>query len=121
MAGRTVTLKLKTPDFRTHTRAETLGSPTAMAHRIFAAGKSLLSGEPEGRRYRLIGIGVSHLGPLAMGDAEELFDQHQTRMGQAERAMDALRARFGEEAIGTGLTLSRPRRRREADSSEPGG
>ena len=119
-AGRTITLKLKTPDFRTHTRAETLGSPTAMAHRIFAAGKSLLMAEPEGRRYRLIGIGVSHLGPLAMGDADELFDPRQSRLGQAERAMDALRARFGEAAIGTGLSLSRPGRQREAGRTEPG-
>ncbi|WMS42739.1 DNA polymerase IV [Acuticoccus sp. MNP-M23] len=111
IAGRTITLKLKTPDFRSRTRAETLSAPTAMAHRIFTAGKALLAAEPEGTRYRLIGIGVTHLTSDVQADGADLFDPHSTRLGQAERAMDALRARFGDSAIATGLTLSHPRRR----------
>ncbi|MBJ3777648.1 DNA polymerase IV [Acuticoccus mangrovi] len=111
IAGRTVTLKLKTPDFRTHTRALSLPAPTAMAHRIFAAGKALLAGEADGRRFRLIGIGVSHLVPIATADAEELFDPARGRLGKAEKAMDALRARFGNDAVIYGQTLSDPRRR----------
>ncbi|ORE96621.1 DNA polymerase IV [Stappia sp. 22II-S9-Z10] len=112
MAGRTITLKLKTPDFRSITRSESLDGPTAMAHRIFAVGKALLMAEPEGRRYRLIGIGISGLGPLAAADAELLFDPARTRLGKAERAMDALRARFGDDAVITGLSLDDPRRGR---------
>ncbi|MEM9222476.1 MAG: DNA polymerase IV [Pseudomonadota bacterium] len=112
IGGRTVTLKLKTPDFKSHTRAETLAAPTAMAHRIFAAGKSLLGAETDGnRRFRLIGIGVSHLSALEGADGEELFDPAGNRLGRAERAMDTVKARFGEDAITTGLSLSRPRRR----------
>lgn len=110
IAGRTVTLKLKTPDFRTHSRAETLSQPTAMAHRIFAIGKTMLTAEAKGRAFRLIGIGVSHLEPINEDEAD-LFDPRMARLGQAERAMDRLRARFGEDAIATGLALSRPRRR----------
>ena len=50
LSGRTVTLKLKTADFRTHTRAERLDTPTAMAHRdLPAPAKALLLAEPEGR------------------------------------------------------------------------
>src|SRR6185312_11026852 len=39
IAGSTVTLKLKTADFRIRTRARSLGEPTQLAARIFAAGK----------------------------------------------------------------------------------
>ena len=42
LAGATVTLKLKTADFRIRTRARSLESPTQLAGRIFAAGKDLL-------------------------------------------------------------------------------
>ena len=111
LAGRTVTLKLKTPDFRSFTRAQALPAPTAMAHRIFAAGKTLLAAEADGRRFRLIGIGVSGLCDLAGADAEELFDPQRTRLGRAEKAMDALRTRFGDDAVIVGLALSHPRRR----------
>lgn len=119
-AGRTVTLKLKTPDFRSHTRAETLAAPTAMAHRIFAAGKSLLSAEADGRRFRLIGIGVSHLCDIEKADAADFFDPQAVRLGQAERAMDALRARFGEDSIATGLTHATPRRGRRSPQTPDG-
>ncbi|MEM0906408.1 MAG: DNA polymerase IV [Pseudomonadota bacterium] len=119
LAGRTVTLKLKTPDFRTHTRAETAPAPTAMAHRIFAMAKSLLLGMADGRAFRLIGVGVSHLGPLEGADADSLFDPKTTRLGRAEEAMDALRAKFGEDAIATGLSLAHPKRRRPPEAADP--
>src|SRR5205085_3851201 len=45
IAGATVTLKLKTADFRIRTRARALGEPTVLAARIFAAGRDLLSRE----------------------------------------------------------------------------
>ena len=61
LAGSTVTLKLKSADFKTRTRARSLGAPTQLATRIFAAGRDLLSHEVGQTRFRLIGIGVSHL------------------------------------------------------------
>lgn len=111
LAGRTVTLKLKTPDFRTHSRARQLGAPTALAHRIFATGKALLGDEADGRRFRLIGIGVSQLGDLPDADPADAFDPDLARLGRAERAIDAVRARFGDDAVMVGLALSRPGRR----------
>ena len=110
LAGRTVTLKLKTPDFRSITRARQLDRPTAMAHSIFAAGKSLYDGEPQGRRYRLVGIGLSSLTELPGGDPDDAFDPARSRLGRAERAMDSVRARFGDDALMTGLALSHPKR-----------
>lgn len=110
LSGRTVTLKLKTADFRTTTRARGLDAPTALAHRIFAAGKGLLAAEPEAR-YRLIGIGVTNLADLSLADPVDAFDPARTRLGAAERAMDAVRQKYGDDAVVVGLTLSHPRRR----------
>ncbi|MEM8852759.1 MAG: DNA polymerase IV [Pseudomonadota bacterium] len=111
IAGRTVTLKLKTHDFQTVTRNKGLSEPTALAHRIFATGKTLLLPQLDGRRFRLIGIGLSHLSDIRSADADDLLDPQQGRMSRAEHAIDALRARFGDETIMLGLTLSAPRRR----------
>src|SRR5262249_49783165 len=45
LAGATVTLKLKTADFRLRTRARSLGAPTQLAAKIFDAGRELLARE----------------------------------------------------------------------------
>jgi DNA polymerase-4 len=102
LAGATITLKLKTADFRTRTRAQTLERPTQLAGRIFAAGRELLEREIDGTRFRLIGIGLSSLIDANEADLADLLDH---RTAEAERAIDRLRARFGDEAVFRGLTL----------------
>ncbi len=102
LAGATVTLKLKTADFRLRTRAQSFGQPTQLAVRIFACGRDLLARETNGTRYRLIGIGVSGLEPAAPGDFADLIDR---RSADAERAIDQLRARFGDDAVVKGLVF----------------
>jgi DNA polymerase-4 len=102
LAGATVTLKLKTADFRLRTRAQSFGQPTQLAAKIFACGRDLLGRETNGTRYRLIGIGVSGLEPAAPGDFADLIDR---RSADAERAIDELRARFGNDAVVKGLVF----------------
>jgi len=102
LAGATVTLKLKTADFRIRTRAQTLERPTQLAARIFAAGRELLEREIDGTKFRLIGIGLSSLMDANEADLADLLDH---RTAEAERAIDRLRARFGDEAVFRGLTL----------------
>jgi len=102
LAGATVTLKLKTADFRIRTRAQTLERPTQLAARIFAAGRELLEREIDGTKFRLIGIGLSSLIDANEADLADLLDH---RTAEAEHAMDRLRARFGDEAVFRGLTL----------------
>ena len=58
LAGATVTLKLKTADFKIRTRARSLESPTQLAQRIFAAARGLLEHEADGTRFRLLGVGA---------------------------------------------------------------
>lgn len=102
LAGTTVTLKLKSADFKIRTRARSLGSPTQLAAKIFAAGRDLLSHEVGATKYRLIGIGVSNLSEAAGDDFADLIDR---RAADAEHAVDKLRAKFGRDAVVKGLAL----------------
>jgi DNA polymerase-4 len=102
LAGSTVTLKLKSADFKTRTRARSLQQPTQLANVIFAAGRDMLANETGVTRYRLIGIGVSNLAEM---QGEELSDMLNRRGAQAEHAIDKLRAKFGKDAVVRGLTI----------------
>jgi DNA polymerase IV len=102
LAGSTVTLKLKSADFRIRTRARALGAPTQLASRIFAAGRDLLKHEVGATRFRLIGIGVSNLEDALGDDLADLIDR---RAAEAEHAVDKLRSKFGRNAVVKGLAL----------------
>jgi len=102
LAGSTVTLKLKTADFRIRTRAQSLSHPTQLTGRIFAAGRDLLARETDGTMFRLIGIGLSALCDADGADFADLIDR---RSAEAEQAIDRLRERFGDEAVIKGLAL----------------
>jgi DNA polymerase-4 len=103
LAGSTVTLKLKTADFKIRTRARSLSAPTQLAARIYAAGRDLLVREVGSTHYRLLGIGVSQL-VEATGD-DDLADLLDRRTAEAEHAVDALRAKFGRGVVIRGLAL----------------
>jgi DNA polymerase-4 len=105
IAGSTVTLKLKTADFRVQTRARRLPDPTQLADRIFQTADDLLSRESQGPRYRLAGVQVSELGPDTRADPGDLVDRRSAKVAAAERAMDTVRAKFGRDAVETGLVF----------------
>ncbi len=103
--GSTITLKLKTSDFRTITRARSTSSPTNLAGRIYQAARALIEPELARGPYRLIGVGVSDLSPAEEADRGDLADQSVKREVGMERAVDQLRARFGQDAITRGLVF----------------
>ena len=105
LAGATVTLKLKTADFKIRTRARSLDSPTQLAGRIFAAARDLLKREANGTRFRLIGVGTSALVTSDQADPADLVDG---RAAIAEHAVDRVRARFGDDAVIRGLAFKGP-------------
>ncbi|SEM50191.1 DNA polymerase-4 [Bosea lupini] len=111
LAGRTVTLKLKTHDFQIITRAARLPEPSQLAARLFSAGRDLLRRECTGPRYRLIGIGMSDFFNPAEADRGDLADQETPKLKAMESALDKVRAKFGDAAIGKGLSLRDTRRR----------
>jgi len=104
VAGRAVVLKLKTPDFRLITRRRTLAVPTQTAKALFAVARDLLSGETDGRAFRLIGVGVQDLVEAQEG-GDDLFGSGEARALKSEKAVDALRARFGAAAVLSGRAL----------------
>ncbi len=105
LSGQTVTLKLKTADFKSRTRNMSLESPTQLADRIFRSGVSLLEKETGSTKFRLIGIGVSHLASPQYADPADLVDAQAGKRAAAEGAMDKLRDKFGRASIQTGYTF----------------
>ena len=104
--GRTVTLKLKRANFQLVTRRVGLPEPTQMADRIYRAARGLLDGYGRTGDLRLIGVTISDL--VADGSADragDLLDAGAARRMAAERATDAIRARFGDEVIVKGRAL----------------
>jgi DNA polymerase-4 len=102
LAGSTVTLKLKTADFRIRTRAQSFDHPTQLAAKIFAAGRELLAHETGGTKFRLIGIGVSALCDANTANLTDLLDH---RSAEAEHAINRLREKFGDDAVIKGLAF----------------
>jgi DNA polymerase-4 len=105
LAGWTVNLKLKSADFKIRTRARTLSEPTQLAKRIFAAARDMLEKEADGTPYRLIGVGLSSLCDSTEADHGDLADTQVTRDKAREKAVDALRAKFGDGAIVRGIVF----------------
>ena len=106
LAGRTVTLKLKRGDFQLVTRSHGLDGPTQIADRIYRAARALYDQAGVKGPFRLIGVGIADLAPAAEADLTgDLLDPDAGRRAAAERATDAIRARFGTEAIIKGRAL----------------
>ena len=107
LQGATVVLKLKTPDFRTITRQHRPGAPTQLADTIFREARDLLALVIERAPFRLIGVGISDLSDATgdQGAPADLFDPEAAKRARAERASDAIRARFGADAIAKGRAL----------------
>jgi DNA polymerase-4 len=107
--ARTVELKLRSSDFRTHTRSVTLPAPTDLTDTIWRAAAELFE-----RRIartllpaRLLGVGVSSL--VREGDVQrDLFeDATATKQRALDQALDAIRSQFGSETIRRGGRLGR--------------
>lgn len=107
LAGRGVTLKLKTADFRLVTRSRQLNEPTQLAQRLYDTARELLLAEPKGVRYRLIGVGADHLADGTEADRGDLADSSPPRQAAMEKAIDRLRDKFGRDAVVKGVGLGR--------------
>ncbi|WP_306250329.1 DNA polymerase IV [Parvularcula sp. IMCC14364] len=109
--GRVITLKLKTADFRSMTRRKTLEYPTNLARVAFDTGRALLRdvipGDMSREAYRLIGIGFSDIEVAGETGQSYLFMDDLNKLSAREKAVDSLREKFGDRAIGTGRNLRR--------------
>jgi DNA polymerase-4 len=106
LAGRTVTLKLKRADFQILTRRHSLQDPTQTADRLYREARALFDAGPAPGPFRLLGVGLSDLTPAEEADRmSDLLDPQAASRRAAERATDAIRARFGQDAIIKGRAL----------------
>jgi DNA polymerase IV len=108
LCGRTVTLKIRFFNFKTITRSRTLEAAVDTGPELYEVAGSLFRGiNPERPRIRLIGVSVSSLGPGPPQRQLELL-AGAPRWGEATRAIDSIRGRFGDDAVRP-ATLIKPR------------
>jgi DNA polymerase-4 len=103
--GRTITLKLRTDDFKIVTRSTTVESPVQIADVIYREAVKLLGSEKLRKKVRLIGIGVSKLEPGDESGQLALFRERgprEEKWEKAEHAMDEIVDRFGHGAVRRG-------------------
>jgi DNA polymerase-4 len=104
LAGTTVKIKLRWPDFTTLTRQSSLAQPTDQDDDIAVVALSLLvKVRPAGKPVRLIGVGVSRLGPPMQ--QMELWGEDSEKARRLQQVVDELRERYGDKAIQRGKNV----------------
>jgi DNA polymerase IV len=104
LAGSTVKLKIRWPDFTTLTRQSTLPQPTDQGEEIASTAATLLkSVRRSGQSVRLIGVGVSNLGPPIR--QLSLWDDGGEKSRKLQDAVDALQEKYGRGVIKRGERL----------------
>ena len=108
LEARTITVRIRDADFRTRQASRTVDEALASDRALFAIARELLRKLRTDRHVpaRLLGVGLSN---FTAPPAKQLglFDAPRAPMESAKdrelsRAVDAVRARFGRDAIGAG-------------------
>ncbi len=106
IAGRVVGLKLKRANHTLVSRRQALHQPTQMADTVYRVARNLLDQVTDPGPFRLLGVALTDLVDGVHADREaDLLDPGAGNRARAERATDAIRARFGEDAIVKGRAL----------------
>jgi DNA polymerase-4 len=111
LTGRTVTVKLRFSDFSIRTVRRTLAGATDDEGNIMRVASALLTEAwTKGVGLRLLGVGVSgfedRAEQLSLESAPARVDRPTA--SQLTRSIDAVRERFGDDALRFGRDLSRP-------------
>jgi DNA polymerase-4 len=101
LAGSTIKLKIRWPDFTTLTRQITLGHRTDQEDEIANSALELMkSVRKTNQAVRLIGVGVSGLGqPIRQLG---LWDMEEEKSRKLQEAVDALHEKYGREILHRG-------------------
>ncbi len=103
LCASTVRIKLRWPDFSTHSRQKTLEQPTNADSILFAAAERLFRDiwQP-GQAVRLLGVGASNLSECA--HQLSLWDTSSEKEHRLLEALDELRERYGKKVVRRGRT-----------------
>lgn len=108
----TVRLKIRWPDFSTHTRQVSFAQPVDQDGVIYAAALELLNAiRPEGQAVRLIGVGAARLAEQA--HQLSLWDTPDQKERRLLEALDDLRGRFGDEIVRSGRSFKPGRKKKD--------
>lgn len=98
-----VRVKLKTHDFRLHTRQGRLASPTDSTRTLLEGAVELLDHFDLGVPMRLVGVAAFDLADRGQPVQGELFDDGEAdRRRRLDRAIDSILDRFGDAAVRRG-------------------
>ena len=101
LAGSTIKLKIRWPDFTTLTRQTTLGHRTDQEDEIANAALALMKNvRKPNQAVRLIGVGVSGLGQPVRQLG--LWDTDNEKSRKLQEALDVLKAKYGDDVIHKG-------------------
>jgi DNA polymerase-4 len=101
-AGRTIVLKVRFGDFTTITRSVTLPDPVDSGRAIAQAAEELLATLDVTVGVRLLGVSANG---LVAGGTQQLSLEDPADWSEADRAMDRIRERFGDDAIAPAVAL----------------
>lgn len=104
VVARTVSVKVRTSDFRTLTRSRTLPTPTQVGRQIYLVARELIAGvDLGGLPVRLVGVRAEGLSPACSTAQQPTLEESVAETGfarrDAERVMDLVRDRFGRRSI----------------------
>jgi DNA polymerase-4 len=112
MAARTITVKLRTSDFDTHSAGCTLREPVESDRGVTEPAEALLAKLRAKHRgpARLVGISLSNLAVARLAEQLAMFEApavdgvlpERERDRDLSRAVDRVREKFGDDAIRTG-------------------
>jgi DNA polymerase IV len=101
LAGKTIKLKIRWPDFTTLTRQTTLNDPTDQENVITRNALDLMrSVRKPNQAVRLIGVGVSSLGEPVRQLG--LWDANRERERRLQEVLDELQEKYGDHVIKRG-------------------
>ena len=110
-AGRTVAIKVRFADFRTITRSRTLPEATDVGTEIYQAARALYDALELGRTaLRLVGVRMENLVDAQTVPRQLLLGESERGHREAERAVDALREKFGSPVVRPARLVDNPRR-----------
>jgi DNA polymerase-4 len=109
LRARTVELKVRSSDFRTRTRSQSLAEATDVTEVLWQAAQKLFERTvaAELLPLRLLGVGGSRLTSDRAVQGELFDDGADERQGRLDRALDAIRGQFGTAAIRRGSPVDR--------------
>ncbi|WP_238007707.1 DNA polymerase IV [Dactylosporangium sp. AC04546] len=118
-AGRTVSVKIRLADFQTLSRSRTIEVPTDVSREIFEIGWSLFQAARPGERIRLIGVRVEGLVQADGAPRQMTLGERDHGWRDAERAADAVAARFGSGLVKPASLLGGDGLRQDGNGAAP--